>query len=64
MECCVSIKLVKYIHKYIYKDHNCTTMQLAQAGQKVNELFFYVYVNACYIYYRGIYTTCLVFYAL
>lgn len=64
MECCVSIELIKYIHKYIYKGHNCTTIQLAQAGQMVNDFFFDVYINAHYIYYRGIYTTCLVFHAL
>ena len=32
VECCISIKSVKYIHKYIHKGHDCTTVQLAREG--------------------------------
>lgn len=44
VECCVSIKSVKYIHKYIYKGHDRTTLE-----QDVNEVKAYIdarYVSA------------------
>ena len=49
VECCISIKSVKYIHKYIHKGHNHTTMQLAREGQPINEIKMYLdahYVSA------------------
>ena len=49
VECCISIKSVKYIHKYIHKGHDHTTMQLAREGQPINEVEMYLdarYVSA------------------
>ena len=43
IEICTSIKAVKYIHKYIYKGSDCTTLQLTD-GDEVNK-----YLQGCYI---------------
>ena len=36
VEIYTSIKAIKYIHKYIYKGSDCTTLQLMD-GNKVNK---------------------------
>ena len=33
LECCVSIQSCKYLHKYIYKGHDCTTDMLGSGKQ-------------------------------
>lgn len=43
MEACFSVKAVKYIHKYIYKGHDRTTMVLGE-GDEVKQ-----YLDSCYI---------------
>jgi hypothetical protein len=35
---------MKYIHKYVYKDYNCTTMEFGSAEDEITQ-----YVDACYI---------------
>jgi hypothetical protein len=36
---CASICFVKYIHKYIYKGHNCLTMQFDHEPNEVEQYF-------------------------
>ena len=33
VEICTSIKSIKYIHKYIYKGSDCTTLQLMDSNK-------------------------------
>ena len=44
VEVCAFIQSIKYIHKYIYKGNDCTTLQLAIDGNKVKQ-----YLQGCYI---------------
>ena len=48
VEICASVKAIKYIHKYIYKGHDCTTLEITREGEhaidEVKE-----YVDAHYI---------------
>jgi hypothetical protein len=48
VEICASVKAIKYIHKYIYKGHDRTTLEVSREGQdaidEVKE-----YVDARYI---------------
>jgi hypothetical protein len=44
VEVCASVKAVKYIHKYIYKGHDRTTLQVSDERDEVKE-----YLEACYI---------------
>ena len=47
IECIGSIKGIKYIYKYVYKGHNCTTMEF---GKCQNEIKLYLdvhYVSQC-----------------
>ena len=46
MECCISVKSFKYIHKYVYKGHDRTTMGF---GETLDEIQLYLdsrYVSA------------------
>ena len=43
VEVCAGIRCVKYIHKYIYKGHDCTTMVLG-GGNEIQQ-----YLDARYI---------------
>src|SRR6266436_93352 len=48
VEICASVKAIKYIHKYIYKSHDHTTLQIAREGpEAVNEIR--EYIESCYI---------------
>ncbi len=49
IEACVSVMAVKYIHKYIYKGHDCTTLELSsnQDRDKIKEYLDSRYVSAC-----------------
>ena len=50
MEYHINIKLtfnvcsIKYIHKYLYKGHDCTTMELGQNSDEIKQ-----YLNARYV---------------
>jgi hypothetical protein len=43
---CASIRAVKYIHKYIYKGHDCTIMQFGHEPNEVEQYLDARYVNA------------------
>ena len=48
VEICASVKAIKYIHKYIHKGHDHTTLEITREGQHaINEVK--EYVDACYI---------------
>src|SRR6202167_3833817 len=48
VEICASVKAIKYIHKYIYKGHDRTTLEVTREGQQaINEIK--EYVDARYI---------------
>jgi hypothetical protein len=38
VEICASVKAIKYIHKYIYKGHDRTTIQVTKGPQAINEI--------------------------
>jgi hypothetical protein len=42
---CASICAIKYIHKYIYKGHDCTTMQFGCQPNEVEQYLDAWYVN-------------------
>ena len=44
LEWVASIKAVKYIYKYIYKGHDCTTMEFRACLDEVKQ-----YLDACYV---------------
>lgn len=44
MECCISIKAFKYLHKYIYKGHDCTTMAIGQNQDEIKQ-----YIDSHYV---------------
>ena len=50
VEICASVKAIKYIHKYIYKGHDRTTLQITRDGpEAVNEIKEYIesrYISA------------------
>ena len=35
MECLLSVRAIKYIYKYVYKGHNCTTMEFGTCQDEV-----------------------------
>ncbi len=43
---CASICAIKYIHKYIYKGHDCTTMQFGREPNEVEQYLDARYVSA------------------
>ena len=48
VEICASVKAIKYIHKYIYKGHDRTTLEVTREGQQaINEIK--EYIDAHYI---------------
>jgi len=48
VEICASVKAIKYIHKYIYKGHDRTTLEITREGQQaIDEVK--EYVDARYI---------------
>ena len=48
VEICASVKAIKYIHKYIYKGHDRTTLEVTREGQQaINEIK--EYIDARYI---------------
>ena len=44
VEICALVKAIKYIHKYIYKGHNCATLEVVEGVDEIKE-----YVDAQYI---------------
>jgi len=44
VESIASVKAVKYIYKYVYKGHDCTTMQFGRCQDEVKQ-----YLDACYV---------------
>ena len=44
IEICASIKAIKYIHKYIYKGHDCATLGV---GEDIDEIL--EHIGSCYI---------------
>jgi len=50
VEICASVKAIKYIHKYIYKGHDRTTLEVTRQGaEAINELKEYIdsrYISA------------------
>jgi hypothetical protein len=47
MECLFSIKAIKYIYKYVYKGHDCTTMEFGKCQDEVKLYLDSRYVSAC-----------------
>ena len=47
VECIASIKAIKYIYKYVYKGHDCTTMEFGNCEDKVKMYLDAHYVSAC-----------------
>ena len=47
MECILSIKAIKYIYKYVYKGHDCTTMEFGQCQDEIKLYLDSCYVSAC-----------------
>jgi hypothetical protein len=47
MECILSIKAIKYIYKYVYKGHDCTTMEFGQCQDEIKLYLDSHYVSAC-----------------
>ena len=47
VEVCASVQAIKYIHKYIYKGSDRTTIQLSFENDEVNKYFFFFWI---YIY--------------
>ncbi len=45
MEVCVSVKAIKYIHKYIYKGHDRTTLEI-QDHDEIKEFLDAHYISA------------------
>ena len=37
MECSISVKAFKYLHKYIYKGHDCTTMAIGKSKDEIEQ---------------------------
>ena len=44
VEICASVKAIKYIHKYIYKGHDCATLGV---GEDIDEIL--EHIGSCYI---------------
>jgi hypothetical protein len=44
MKCVLSLKYIKYIYKYVYKGHDCTTMQFGNYQDEIK-----LYLDTCYI---------------
>ena len=45
MECLFSVKAIKYIYKYVYKGHNCTTMEFGSCLDEIK-----LYLDSCYVF--------------
>src|ERR1700679_4204870 len=46
LECCISVKAFKYIHKYVYKGHDRTTMGFGDAQDEIKLYLDSRYVSA------------------
>ena len=46
LECCISIKATKYIHKYIYKGHDRTTMAFGSDQDEIKQYLDARYISA------------------
>jgi len=46
IEVCASVRTMKYIHKYIYKGHDCTTMLFGLEPNEVDQYLDALYVSA------------------
>jgi len=47
VECISSVKAIKYIYKYVYKGHDCTTMEFGTCQDEVKQYLDAHYVSAC-----------------
>ena len=47
VECISSVKAIKYIYKYVYKGHDCTTMEFGTCQDEVKQYLDACYVSAC-----------------
>ena len=47
VECISSVKAIKYIYKYVYKGHDCTTMEFETCQDEVKQYLDAHYVTAC-----------------
>ena len=47
LECIASVKAIKYIYKYIYKGHDCTTMEFGTCQDEVKLYLDARYVSQC-----------------
>ena len=46
LECCISVKAFKYIHKYVYKGHDRTSIGIAEDVDEIKEYLDARYVSA------------------
>jgi len=46
LECCISVKAFKYIHKYVYKGHDRTTMAFGETQNEIQQYLDARYVSA------------------
>jgi hypothetical protein len=44
LECCISVQSFKYIHKYVYKGHDQTTMAIGEKKDEIQQ-----YIDARYV---------------
>jgi Helitron helicase-like domain at N-terminus len=47
VESIASVKAVKYIYKYVYKGHDCTTMGFGRCGDEIKQYLDARYISSC-----------------
>ena len=47
VESIASVKAIKYIYKYVYKGHDCTTMEFGRCRDKIKQYLDAHYISSC-----------------